>query len=167
MAKPVVLDSTVSEVDVKEETVPSMVVTMVVTSREVDLPINAEVMVVLDVLLLLVFEEDVEDVRDEDGAACWEVVPAAGVVRAAVVGVLEVGGVFTGVVVVTGRVLVVVKVVGVLFDVVVTTEVVVSSEVTTVLEGAAVGVVVVAAASDVVTPVPPACLLLKTPSMMG
>lgn len=71
-----------------------MVVTMVTTLREVDLPINADVMVVFDVLLFVEepAEEEDADANDEGEDERGDVVCCCcDVVCAALVGVLDVG----------------------------------------------------------------------------
>jgi hypothetical protein len=145
-----VLERTVEDVDVNELGWPFTVVTRVITSCDVELPIKAEVIVVFDVLLLLF------------------------VVGEELVGVLEgvVEGVLVGVVVVKVVSLVEVEVsvtvVGVLFEVVVLVDVMVDEVVLVrvVLDGAAEALAESLVGSAVVTPVPP-CLLWNMPSMMG
>jgi len=144
VALPVVLTMVDAEVEVKDDTTPSCVVTMTVTTCRVDVLSRAEVIVVLEVLLVgLLVDSDVFDVA-----------------------AVEVELVDTSDVVSLVDVVLLVKVVGVLFDVDVDVSVMTEDDVIVVLDGAAVvGEDVLAAAA--VEPVPAACLLWNTPSMMG
>jgi hypothetical protein len=141
VADPVVLRMVEAEVEVRDETMPSEVVTMTVTICCVDVATRAEVIVVFDVLLLV---EDVLLVTDVFEDVSGLEVSLVGATTD-VVSLVEVD--------------LVVTVVGVLLDTVVDVTVTTEEEMMVVLDGAAAvdGVEVAAAAVD--EPVPAACRL--------
>jgi len=145
VAKPVVLETTVAEVEVFEETTPFSVTTIVSTSCDVELPSKALVMVVFEVLL--VDFEEVLEVLSDVGVVGVDV----GVVITEVDSLVEVD--------------VLVMVVGVSFEVVVKVDVEVEDDVVTDVLDAAAGDE--SLEEDTEAPVPAACRLWKMPSMIG